>query len=261
MSEYKNIHKVTSKNGKYTYYEVCITVREKTYCKTFKSLKEAIKYREYVFNELVVQTRREEYPENLIESIFGNYDKPLDYLILLENIDNRILRTLQNFPNFLSEREIFILDSLYPKGRTLEQTGKELNLTRERVRQIECKIINKFRKIKESLLLDDETYYLYLKSNELREKYNSLITHYQVKIDRVNDEIKNNDIKSYPVEELDLSLRAYNCLKRSKIYNIEQLSNYSFEDLLKIKNLGKTSAKEIRQALRNRFGLDLRRAD
>lgn len=53
------------------------------------------------------------------------------------------------------------------------------------------------------------------------------------------------DFSTIRIEELDLSPRSYNCLKKSGITTLSQLLDYTEEDLLRIKNLGSGSAKEI----------------
>ncbi len=54
---------------------------------------------------------------------------------------------------------------------------------------------------------------------------------------------------STPIEDLELSVRSYNCLKRQKIDTLEQLINYTEEDLLKIRNFGQKSMNEIKEKL------------
>ncbi|MEN9205901.1 MAG: DNA-directed RNA polymerase subunit alpha [Thermostichales cyanobacterium BF4_bins_65] len=60
-----------------------------------------------------------------------------------------------------------------------------------------------------------------------------------------------------PIEELQLSVRAYNCLKRAQINTVADLLVYTEEDLLEIKNFGQKSAEEVVQALKDRLGLTL----
>jgi len=71
------------------------------------------------------------------------------------------------------------------------------------------------------------------------------------------DENKNNTINQVLIEELKLSVRAYNCLKRAQINSISDLLDYSQEELLEIKNFGQKSAEEVIEALRNRLGINL----
>ncbi len=60
-----------------------------------------------------------------------------------------------------------------------------------------------------------------------------------------------------PIEELQLSVRAYNCLKRAQINSVADLLDYSHEDLLEIKNFGQKSAEEVVDALKQRLGITL----
>lgn len=59
------------------------------------------------------------------------------------------------------------------------------------------------------------------------------------------------------IEELQLSVRAYNCLKRAHIHSVADLLDYSQEDLIEIKNFGQKSAEEVIDALQKRLGINL----
>lgn len=61
------------------------------------------------------------------------------------------------------------------------------------------------------------------------------------------------------IEELELSVRAYNCLKRANIHTISDLMKYSANDLLEFKNFGQKSADEVCESLKKRFDMDLRK--
>ena len=63
-----------------------------------------------------------------------------------------------------------------------------------------------------------------------------------------------------PLEDLDLSVRAFNCLKAAKINSLSELVQYEQEDLMKFRNFGQKSLSEIEQVLHERglgFGMDL----
>jgi DNA-directed RNA polymerase subunit alpha len=66
-----------------------------------------------------------------------------------------------------------------------------------------------------------------------------------------------NPNSQIPIEELQLSVRAYNCLKRAQINSVADLLDYSQEDLLEIKNFGQKSAEEVVEALQKRLGITL----
>ena len=59
------------------------------------------------------------------------------------------------------------------------------------------------------------------------------------------------------IEELDLSVRAYNCLKRAGINTVNELVQRNQEDMMKVRNLGKKSLEEVEQKLEG-LGLSLR---
>ena len=62
------------------------------------------------------------------------------------------------------------------------------------------------------------------------------------------------------IEDLDFSVRAYNCLKRAGIHTLQDLVNNSESDMMKIRNLGKKSLKEVLDKIRD-MGLVLRDED
>ncbi len=65
------------------------------------------------------------------------------------------------------------------------------------------------------------------------------------------------NILSRPIEDLELSVRSFNCLKRAGIDTIGQLSDRSEEDMMKVRNLGRKSLDEVKQKLLG-LGLGLR---
>ena len=59
------------------------------------------------------------------------------------------------------------------------------------------------------------------------------------------------------IEELDLSVRAYNCLKRAGINSVSELVQKNQDDMMKVRNLGRKSLEEVEQKL-SALGLSLR---
>lgn len=76
-------------------------------------------------------------------------------------------------------------------------------------------------------------------------------------IDEIGDPYPPDPTSQIPIEELQLSVRAYNCLKRAQINSVADLLDYSQEDLLEIKNFGQKSAEEVIEALQRRLGITL----
>lgn len=73
-------------------------------------------------------------------------------------------------------------------------------------------------------------------------------------------ENKKEKVLEMTIEELDLSVRSYNCLKRAGINTVEDLTNKSEEDMMKVRNLGKKSLEEVIFKL-NGLGLYLKKEE
>jgi DNA-directed RNA polymerase subunit alpha len=86
--------------------------------------------------------------------------------------------------------------------------------------------------------------------------------------DHVNDveimvekeEDKKEKVLEMTVEELDLSVRSYNCLKRAGINTVDELTQKTEEDMMKVRNLGKKSLEEVQRKL-SELELALRKSD
>ena len=74
------------------------------------------------------------------------------------------------------------------------------------------------------------------------------------------EEAKKEKILEMSIEELDLSVRSFNCLKRANINTVEELVQKSEDDMMKVRNLGRKSLEEVAQKLAA-LGLSLRRND
>ena len=94
----------------------------------------------------------------------------------------------------------------------------------------------------------------------LAESANLLIKHFEkfldvaeitrdINIEKDVAPVEENKYENFPIEELDLSVRSYNCLKRAGIQTVLELTEKTEEDMMKVKNLGKKSLKEIKEKL------------
>lgn len=70
---------------------------------------------------------------------------------------------------------------------------------------------------------------------------------------------KQQEFDNIMIEELELSVRAYNCLRRANVHTLSDLLKYSQEDLLEFKNFGQKSADEVAESLKKRFNKTLRK--
>ena len=74
------------------------------------------------------------------------------------------------------------------------------------------------------------------------------------------EENKKEKVLEMTIEELDLSVRSYNCLKRAGINTVEDLTNKSEEDMMKVRNLGRKSLEEVINKI-NGLGLYLKKEE
>ena len=73
-------------------------------------------------------------------------------------------------------------------------------------------------------------------------------------------EAQKGKVLEMTIEELDLSVRSFNCLKRAGIDNVEDLINHTEEDMIKVRNLGRKSLEEVIQKL-HFLGLELKKVE
>ena len=87
----------------------------------------------------------------------------------------------------------------------------------------------------------------------------NLTDHVQdVEILKEKDDKKKEKILEMNIEDLDLSVRSYNCLKRAGINTVEELVQRDEDEMMKVRNLGRKSLEEVQQKL-EALGLSLRK--
>jgi DNA-directed RNA polymerase alpha subunit len=114
----------------------------------------------------------------------------------------------------------------------------------------------------EKLGLNDEVGYIDLR--EVEKQDNLVLTaNVDVKMGTKESTVEKSPketelgLHSIGVEELGISTRAYNCLKCAQINTVEDLLDYSNENLRSIKNFGVKSVQEVIEALQNKHGITL----
>ena len=80
----------------------------------------------------------------------------------------------------------------------------------------------------------------------------------EVMVEKENDE--KEKVLEMSIDELELSVRSYNCLKRAGINTVEELTNKTSEDMMKVRNLGRKSLEEVLTKLKE-LGLQLNPSD
>lgn len=206
-----------------------------------------------------------EYPLNLIYAIF---DDEADGII--ENADtiSDFNGSVEYVLHTLSERERTVLKYRFVDLMTYEEVGKLYNITRERIRQVEAKALRKLRhpsrakylKCGVSGIIENIRTDYFNKFADLENKLIELINLNTKTASRIvcGAEIRRKhtptDLK---IEDMDLSVRAYNCLKRTGIDNLQQLAKLSYDDLAGIRNLGRKCVGEIIERLKE-YGYNIR---
>ena len=82
----------------------------------------------------------------------------------------------------------------------------------------------------------------------------------QVEVMTVKDNDEKEKVLEMNIDELELSVRSYNCLKRAGINTVEELTNKTSEDMMKVRNLGRKSLEEVLAKLKE-LGLSLKSGD
>lgn len=82
--------------------------------------------------------------------------------------------------------------------------------------------------------------------------------HAEIMVEKEEDQ--KEKVLEMTIEELDLSVRSYNCLKRAGINTVQELANKTEEDMMKVRNLGRKSLEEVKAKL-DELGLSLRKDD
>ena len=194
------------------------------------------------------------YPQNLIYAIFGigaNDESAAKELLDRDNIVG-----LNVALSKLSDQEETMIILRYKHLLTLEEVGKHYHLTGERARQIIEKAIRKLRHpvyskyirkglngyIEEIIARQVAERVKNLRDSEYTRGYNDGIKAFITGTDTVYE-------KKILLEDLNLSVRSYNCLKRAGITTVEEILELDGEKIMRIRNLGLKSTREIARKL------------
>lgn len=184
--------------------------------------------------------------ERLIRVIFGSNE-----LIILDTAEEE--KIINIMEKVLTERQYRVIKLRFGfedgECKTLEEVGKMFKLTRDRIRQIEATALRKIRQPKylKTLL---PNYELRIKALQEVQYMKNLDDKLKADEEAAKSRVTNFDLLKASIDELELSVRSYNCLKRAGIDTIRQLSERSIEDLKKVRNLGKHSLQEITDKLK-----------
>lgn len=235
-----------------------------------KSYEQYLRYRKQPTNELNNIDNKKPiptWPYNLFEYCKFDIDVPIS------NVQMDGLEYV--FDNLFKTREAAVTLAYFMKGMTLEQLSNEFNVTKERVRQI---IGNVCRKIKHPSKANYIKYGVdYPKKNKEMKEIEQILNAKLVELEKKKGLIKEFDEKQQEkylkaiddyvsdplnttLDELDLSVRSYNCLARASYWtlNLSSVKDlrvrhiiqlFQSGDIVKIRNLGRKSYEEIRNKL------------
>lgn len=178
----------------------------------------------------------------------------------------------------LTGREQEVLTYRFVHGMTYDEIGPLYGVTRERIRQVEAKALRKLRgrrNVRELLQTGITGYWNKCINEKAQEIAQRVIEGYKFALDRayaqrLDDECQrlksdpeivkkaqHAELMATPIENLDLSVRSFNCLIRANVRTVEDLTNKTYEELIHIRNMGRKSANEICEKLQS-MGLHLK---
>ena len=190
------------------------------------------------------------WPENILSEIVTDIIAPLT-----EEQDEGLKQAIET----LTEREQKVLKFRYIDGLSLEKTGKEFGVTRERIRQVEAKAIRKLHHPSRIKLIEcgpsalDELTTLQKQldktkaelQREILKKRQELRDLQKGDPDTVKAILSTNGNLDTRLERMGLSVRAYNCCVRAGYKSADEFIGKTRSDLMKIRNLGRKSMEEL----------------
>ena len=153
----------------------------------------------------------------------------------------------------LIPREKTVIKERYENGKTYDEIGKMFNVTRERIRLI---ILKAMEKLTEPSMFIKIKIHSAAEYKTLNTKFLALEYLHNNMVEKLNEEYKERyefvENKKYikiSIEELGLSVRSRNCLLRSGIKTVGELLEQSDDDLMMVRNLGRKGIEEIKVKL------------
>ena len=205
----------------------------------------------------MMESLLELYPFNLAMAIFCDEERAMQ--IYIPGIES-VLSTL-------TERESTVLKLRYREKKTLVETGREFNITRERVRQIEAKALRKMRHPSRAKAItavsfeqfkeQSDKYFKLSQEYELLKSAFESVTNQTAEPSVIIPMAKLSETMQNPLCDLELSVRSYNCLKRAGKNTLHDVCKMTESELQRVRNLGRKSYEEVIRKLQE-YGLSLR---
>ena len=156
----------------------------------------------------------------------------------------------------LTEREADILRKRYRDKMTLRAIGDIQGVGQERIRQIEAKALRKMRHpARSNMMLAvplSDVREIEARYQKLRREYEQLAKELALFAGKsVEVMTEHKALMQTPLDELGLSVRPHNCLRRAGKQTLQDIATMSEGDLMQVKNLGKRSVLEVLECLKN----------
>lgn len=218
--------------------------------------------------------------DNLYRDIFG-----------INTRDERLFfyssKELQKKLEELTERDQNVIESRYglkegEMPKTLEKVGKEIGISGSSIAQRQRKVLrelkspNRTRKIRIALEIEGDEYLTDKEKQQIEEikknikLQNGDLSENLGKLKEIQEQLRTRTIRNnkneenkeerLDVDELELSVRAYNCLKRAGINCLGDLANITEEQFRNTRNLGKSSFEEIFAKMQE-FGISFKKEE
>lgn len=198
------------------------------------------------------ETTSEEYPYNLLWAIKSHSDRQIP-----DTFTDDHWAGLRYVLSTLDERERGILLQRYDEKKPRSDIADGYGITAERVRQIETKACRKLQRVSNWNYIEFGIAG-YARKLALREYNRGYSVGYQTGYqDGASDAtsgrsrpVASDETLNLPIEQLNLSTRAHNCMVAAQCKRIGDVARLSEEQIATMKSLGKISANDIAQALR-----------
>jgi len=211
--------------------------------------------------------KKAEWPENIYRELVWLDEQegprmPVDFPGSLEYI---LLSTM-------TERETLVLKCRYQNKETYGEIGKRIGVQQERVRQILGKAFRKLRHpkrlkyLKYGISKQVENFGELCREEAFKEGYQEGIKNARCEMEEIEpilnpygaqEVVPISSVEEIPIEDLDLSVRAYNCMRMKNIRTVGQLMNWSKAQLRTVRNLGRLTLLELEEKLQ-KYDIQLR---
>lgn len=227
-----------------------------------------------------------QYPQNIFRAIFGEPVEPESAEEIGRMLGDRGALEIAMVLANLSDREADVLRYRYQKNKTYEELTEVFGVGRERIRQIEHKALRRMRRqtvakllrMGVSAWLDEliEESAERIAEERIPKQVHQILTERlawaeekqnekEAELLRLARDGEMEDPKvilaeNITVEEMELSVRSYNCIKRAGMNTAADIIAKTYEEMREVRNLGKKSLEEIILKLRE-LGFELKRSE